>query len=158
MALLKKLDVKVERKALEDQLDKLDKDADGRVDWEEFLTVTSNLLGAFVSVNKNDPDGTDFNQLRDSTTKMKSNLINTNIIIKELDQQIQDKKKEIEKRIKDTTLEDIRKKLKKEWDDKDRMEMGLLDMKMRHYNDMKDLLLENDQEKLGLVDRFREAC
>jgi uncharacterized coiled-coil DUF342 family protein len=38
------------------------------------------------------------------------------------------------------------------------MEMGLLDMKMRHFNDMKDLLLENDQEKLGLVDRFREAC
>eukprot|EP00941_MAST-03F_sp_MAST-3F-sp1_P004211 g4211.t1 len=157
MALLKKLDVEMTRSVFEKELVKLDKDSDGRVDWEEFLTVASNILGAYVSVNSADSDGTDFNQLRDSTNRMKTNLINTNVIIKELDNQIQEKKKEIEKRIKDTTLEDIRKKLKKEWDDKDRMEMALLDLKIKHFNEMKDALLANDQDKAALVDRFKEA-
>merc|ERR1719473_493876 len=82
---------------------------------------------------------------------------NTNIILKELDEQIRDKKVEIEKKIKDTTLQDIRKKLKKEWDDKDRMEMALLDMKLKHFNEMKDMLLENDSEKMDLVDKYNEA-
>ncbi len=35
--------------------------------------------------------------------------------------------------------------------------MALLDMKMQHFNAMKDALLANDQDKAALVDRFREA-
>ena len=40
------------------------------MDWEEFLTVSGNLLGAFISIDKADPDGTSFNQLRDATKDM----------------------------------------------------------------------------------------
>jgi len=104
MDLFKKLELKVEKKAFEEQLDKMDKDADGQVDWEEFLTIISSMLGAFVTIDKNDEDGTDFNQLRDSTKLMEENLINTNIVIMDLDKQIQEKKAEITKRINDTTM------------------------------------------------------
>jgi len=133
-------------------------DRDGRIDWEEFLSICTTLLGASVAVDSNDPDGTDFNQLRDSTNRMKENLVNTGVVVRELNTQIEQKKKEIEKRIKDTTLEDIRKILKKEWDDKDKLEIGILDAKKGHFEELTKLLNENDKEKEDLKARFRECC
>lgn len=133
-------------------------DADGRIDWEEFLSISSILLGASVAVDKSDPDGTDFNQLRDSTNRMKENLVNTGFVVRELSSKIKEKKAEIAKRIKDTTLEDIRKVLKKEWDDKDTLEIGILDNKKANFKEIEKLLNENDKEKDDLKKRFRDCC
>jgi len=119
LALLNKIGLEKSKADVEMELDKLDKDSDGRCDWEEFLTVSTAIIGASVNVNKNDPDGTDFNQLRDSTKRMKANLYVTNDVVEEYDATIEKKKKEIEKRMNDTTLEDVREKLKAEWDQKD---------------------------------------
>ena len=33
------------------------------------------LMGAFILVNEDDPDGTDFNQLRDATIKMRARAV-----------------------------------------------------------------------------------
>jgi len=141
-------------------IDELDDtgDRDGRIDWEEFLGICSILLGASIAVDKNDPDGTDFNQLRDSTNRMKENLVNTHTVVKELNGLIQEKKKEIEKRIKDTTLEDIRKILKKEWDQKDVLEIAILDNKKANFEELSKLLNENDKEKADLKVRFTQSC
>lgn len=144
------------QKAIDDLDDSGDRD--GRIDWEEFLSISSVLLGASVAVDKNDPDGTDFNQLRDSTNRMKENLVNTAVVVKELNIKIEHKKKEIEKRIKDTTLEDIRKVLKKEWDDKDKLEIGILDTKKQNFEELTKLLNENDKEKDDLKVRFQQSC
>merc|ERR1712166_936709 len=70
---------------------------------------------------------------------------------------IEAKKLEIKQKIEDTTLEDVRKKLKAAWDEKDRMELGVLKMKVGHFNEMKDLLIAQDAEKQGLVNKFREG-
>jgi len=142
-------------KAIDDLDDKGDRD--GRIDWEEFLSICSSLLGAQIAVDKNDPDGTDFNQLRDSTNRMKENLVNTHTVVKELNQLIREKKKEIEKRIKDTTLEDIRGVLKKEWDQKDVLEIAILDNKKANFEELTKLLNENDKEKGDLKTRFLQS-
>jgi len=157
-ALMKKLGVDKTKAQIEAELDKLDKDADGQCDWEEFLTVATSMLGAAVNVNKNDPDGTDFNQLRDSTKRMKANLLVTSDVVHEYDATIKKKKGEIERRMKDTTLEDVRKKLKAEWDKKDELEMLLLDSKTEHYKVMEKLMQDNDVEKNELVERFKQTC
>lgn len=156
-ALMTKIGVEKTREEIDAQLDKLDKDSDGRCDWEEFLTVATCLLGASVNVNKNDPDGTDFNQLRDSTKRMKANLLVTNDVVNEYDATIKKKKEEIERRINDTTMEDVRQKLKAEWDLKDVLEMKLLDSKTEHFKVMEKMLQDNDTEKQQLVERFKET-
>jgi len=154
VAIFTKIGIEKSKADIENELDKLDKDSDGRCDWEEFLTVATAMIGSNVNVNKNDPDGTDFNQLRDSTKRMKANLIATNDVVKDYDETIAKKKDEIEKRMNDTTLEDVRTKLKAEWDIKDVLEMKLLDTKTEHYKLMEKLMNDNDAEKNQLVERF----
>jgi len=143
-------------KAVNDLDDKGDRD--GKIDWEEFLSVCGILLGSAVAVDQNDPDGTDFNQLRDSTQRMKENMSNTKAVKRELARLIVKKKAEIEAKIKDTTLEDIRGLLKKEWDDKDTLELGLLDNKKDNFLELAKLLEENDKEKQDLCKRFTDTC
>jgi len=157
LAILTKIGIEKSKADIESELDKLDKDSDGRCDWEEFLTVSTAIIGASVNVNKNDPDGTDFNQLRDSTKLMKANLYATNDVVKDYDETIKKKKAEIEKRMNDTTLEDVRTKLKAEWDQKDVLEMKLLDSKTEHYKVLEKMLSDNDAEKNQLVERFDET-
>ena len=41
------------------------------MDWEEFLTIMGLMVGSFIMVNTDDPDGTDFNQLRDAVDMMR---------------------------------------------------------------------------------------
>merc|ERR1712166_1479190 len=52
----------------------------------------------------------------------------------------------------DTTLEDVRTKLKAEWDQKDVLEMKLLDSKTEHYKVLEKMLSDNDAEKNQLVE------
>jgi len=153
------LGLKKTKPEIQEAMDALDDkgDADGRIDWEEFLSIASTLLGASVAIAKDDPDGTDFNQLRDSTKRMKQNMGNTRAVVKELRSLIMEKKAEIERRIKDHALEDIRKVLKKEWDDKDKLELDLLDSKKGHFDELSKLMGDNDREKEDIKTRFRDT-
>jgi len=144
---------------IQEAMDALDDkgDADGRIDWEEFLSIASTLLGASVALAQDDPDGTDFNQLRDSTKRMKQNMGNTRAVVQELRKLIMSKKEEIERRIQDHALEDIRKTLKKEWDEKDTLELGILDAKKGHFEELSKLMNENDKEKEDVKGRFMDT-
>ena len=55
------------------------------------------------------------------------------------------------------TMEDVRQKLKAEWDLKDVLEMKLLDSKTEHFKVMEKMLQDNDTEKQQLVERFKET-
>eukprot|EP00941_MAST-03F_sp_MAST-3F-sp1_P004587 g4587.t1 len=154
MALLEKLEVPVKRKHFLDQLDSMDKDADGRVDWEEFLTICSNLIGSYVNIGVHE---TKFNQLRKYTKVMDKNFDNTEEVVAKLHKRIEEKRLEIEKRLKDTTIEDIRGKLQTVWKEKDDLELELLQLKSKHFSEMKDVLMEQDEEKQQLVEEYRDA-
>ena len=57
MALYKKLGMSISQKELSTFIENLDNDGDGRVDWEEFLTFSQELLGGRIIVAEDDPDG-----------------------------------------------------------------------------------------------------
>jgi Ca2+-binding EF-hand superfamily protein len=153
-ALLKRLDIRVDRTEIERRLEDMDKDADGRVDWEEFLTLCSAMLGSAVNVSEHDLS---FDQLRSLTRSMDGSLAATDEVVAALERKIDASRAEIERRIRDGSLEDTRARLRAAWEKKDALELELLALKTSHFAEMKELLLKQDREKGEIVESWEAA-
>jgi hypothetical protein len=153
-ALYQRLGVKTDRTHIENFIEGLDRDGDGRVDWEEFLTFSQELLGGQVVVADEDPDGTDFSQLREHVDRFRLSLQVTGEVVAELSGEIEGKQREIEKAIEDTSMLDVKAELRREWDKKDKLELAILEGTTKYFTDMEKQLESQDAEKQKLVEEF----
>eukprot|EP00941_MAST-03F_sp_MAST-3F-sp1_P000180 g180.t1 len=151
--LFEKIGLKIKKSEIEKKIRLLDRDIDGNVDWEEFLTVSSLMLGKTICVETKNDVKTSARRLAKQHLKQLSRTLQ---YIHDLRDQIFEKKNEIKKKIEDTAIENVREKLKSSWKEKDDLELSVLRLKQIHFDEIKDKLIAYDREKRKALETHRK--